>query len=319
MRVEGARAATVSVIICAYTERRWEDLAAAYESVRAQTRPVEQIVMVIDHNDALLTRTTAAFPAALVLANQQASGLSGARNTGVEAAGAEILLFLDDDAVADPDWVERMLEPLRDPDVLGVGGWAIPRWAPVARPEWFPEPFLWVVGCSYQGLPTSTADIRNPLGCAMGFRRSAFDLAGGFSSSLGRVGGGKPTGCEETEFSIRVQQAKPTARIVLEPTARVRHHVTADRTRVRYFLSRCYHEGRSKALLSGVVGPQDSLASERTYVTGVLPRAVGAGLRKTLRTGKLSGVGSSLAILAGLGAAGLGYLSERARNRPKPA
>jgi GT2 family glycosyltransferase len=304
--------ASVSVIICAFSDQRWDDLVAAYDAVRAQTRPAEQIVIVIDHNDRLLERAGTAFGAALVTENAEEQGLSGARNTALAASEGEILLFLDDDAVPDPDWVQQMLEPLHDPEVLGVGGWAVPRWAPVARPGWFPEPFLWVVGCSYLGLPTTTAEIRNPLGCAMGFRRTAFDLAGDFSTTVGRVGA-KPTGCEETEFSIRVRQAKPGARIVLQPAARVTHHVTADRTRVRYFLSRCYHEGRSKALLSGTLGAQDSLASERAYVGSVLPLALLAGLRQSIRGRNLAGLGSSLAILAGLGCAGVGYLSLRVR------
>jgi GT2 family glycosyltransferase len=303
-------ATSVSVIVCAFSDQRWDDLVAAYDAVLAQTRPAEQLVIVIDHNEGLLHRAATAFPAARVVENFQKKGLSGARNTAVAASSGEVLLFLDDDAVPDPDWVQQMLEPLRDPEVLGVGGWAVPRWQPVARPGWFPEPFLWVVGCSYRGLPTTTADIRNPLGCAMGFRRSAFDLAGDFSTTVGRVGA-KPTGCEETEFSIRVRQAKPGTRIVLNPAARVTHHVTAERTRVRYFLSRCYHEGRSKALLSGTLGAQDSLASERAYVGSVLPLALLAGLRDTIRNRNLAGVGSSLAILAGLGGAALGYLSVR--------
>jgi glucosyl-dolichyl phosphate glucuronosyltransferase len=315
-RVEGQPAETVSVIVCAYTERRWEDLLAAHASLAAQTRPPDQVVLVVDHNDALLRRARAALPGSTVTANAGAPGLSGARNTGVEAASGEVLLFLDDDAVADPCWVQRMLEPFADPEVLGVGGWADPRWEHPGRPAWFPEPFLWVVGCSYEGLPTSIADVRNPLGCAMGFRRSAFDLVGGFSGLVGRIGG-RPVGCEETEFAIRVLQAKPGARIVHNPSARVAHHVTPDRARLSYFLRRCYHEGQSKAVLSAGLGPRDSLAAERDYVRRILPRAAARGVRRSLATGRPAGVASSLAILGGLGATTWGYGWARVRQRAR--
>jgi GT2 family glycosyltransferase len=309
-------AETVTVVVCAYTERRWDDLCLAHASLAAQTRRPDQVVLVVDHNDALLRRARAALPDITVTANAGPPGLSGARNTGVDAAAGEVLLFLDDDAVADPLWVERMLEPFADPEVLGVGGWAEPRWERPGRPAWFPEPFLWVVGCSYEGLPTSTADVRNPLGCAMGFRRSAFDLVGSFSGLVGRIGG-RPVGCEETEFAIRVLQSKPGARIVHHPSARVAHHVTPDRARLSYFLRRCYHEGQSKAVLSAGLGPRDSLAAERDYVRRVLPRAAARGVRRSLVTGRPAGVASSLAILGGLGATAWGYGWARVRQRAR--
>jgi GT2 family glycosyltransferase len=301
-----SRSERVSVIICAYTERRWNDILAAYGSLVAQTRPADEIVLVVDHNERLLAKARAALAEIMVTANVAAAGLSGARNTGLDVATGEIILFLDDDAVADRSWIQRMLEPFTDPEVMGVGGWADPRWEPLGRPSWFPEPFLWVVGCSYEGQPTSTADVRNPLGCAMGFRRSAFDLVGGFSALVGRVES-RPVGCEETEFAIRLLQAKPGARIIHKPDARVTHHVTPDRTQVSYFLRRCYHEGRSKAVLSASLGPQDSLASEREYVRRTLPRATVRGLRTSLRTRRPAEAASAVAIVAGLTATAWGY------------
>ena len=45
-----------------------------------------------------------------------------------------------------------LVSAYRDPDVLGAGGWIIPAWQ-LGMPAWFPEEFLWVVGCSYRGLP----------------------------------------------------------------------------------------------------------------------------------------------------------------------
>ncbi len=83
--------------------------------MQAQRRPVDEIVVVIDHNDALLARARVAFPAATVLANASAQGLSGARNTGIDASTGDIVCFLDDDAAAEPDWSTHLLAPYADP------------------------------------------------------------------------------------------------------------------------------------------------------------------------------------------------------------
>jgi glucosyl-dolichyl phosphate glucuronosyltransferase len=312
---------TTSVVICAFTPERWADLRSAVESVRAQTLAAGEILVVVDHNEALLRRASAELSTELtaeptieltgvrVVASAGPPGLSGARNTGVQESTGDVVLFLDDDAVAEADWVARTVHAFRDPDVIGVAGWALPRWDPPGRPGWFPEPLLWVVGCSYQGLPTSTAPVRNPIGAVMAFRRRAFELAGGFTTGIGRVGS-RPMGCEETEFSIRVRQAEPTARIVLEPTARATHRVTAERMRPRYLVRRCWYEGRSKRLVSELVGSGDGLASERGHLLRVLPGAVLGGLASTARSGRPAGVLSALAVVVGAGATVAGYLAE---------
>ena len=90
-------------------------------------------------------------------------------------------------------------------------------------------------------------------------------------------------GCEETEISIRLRQRRPGARIVYEPAAHVRHLVTPGRGTWSYFFTRCWAEGRSKALLTDLVGSGDGLSSERTYATRTLPLGVLHGLRDALQ------------------------------------
>ncbi len=304
---------SVSVVVCAYTMRRWQDLRDAYESLLSQTRAPQEIVVVIDHNPELLDRARDELTSAQVLPNHGVQGLSDARNTGVSACSADVVLFLDDDAVAAADWVEQLSAPFSDPQVVGVGGWADPGWDEPGRPPWFPDTFLWVVGCSYEGLPREIAEIRNPIGCAMGFRRSALLAVGGFSSAVGRVGT-LPVGCEETELSIRIRQTRPGARILQVPAAVVQHRVTADRRQLRYFLRRCYFEGLSKAAVSARVGRRDSLSSESSYASRVLPRAVAQALGD-LRQGDRWGLARASAIVIGLAVTVAGYLVGRSRTR----
>ena len=126
---------TTSVIICAYTESRWQQLLCAVESIRKQTASVDELLIVIDHNDELRHRAEQAMPLAQVIASSGPPGLSGARNTGIAASTGEIVLFLDDDAVGEPDWVSQLLAHYSDPHVLGVGGAAQPVWERSA-PQW---------------------------------------------------------------------------------------------------------------------------------------------------------------------------------------
>lgn len=46
----------ISVVICVYTEDRWEDILAAVSSVRAQSLPALETLLVVDHNTVLLER-----------------------------------------------------------------------------------------------------------------------------------------------------------------------------------------------------------------------------------------------------------------------
>lgn len=304
----------VSVAICAYTMRRWPTLTAAVASVLAQLRPGDECLLVIDHNEELRARAATEYagqPAVRVVGNAGTPGLSEARNTAVaNCPGAAVVAFLDDDAVASAHWLDAVLGALAEDEVLGVGTAALPAWPAGARPAWFPPEFDWVVGCSYRGMPTERAEVRNVIGAAMAFRREAFELAGTFSSDVGRVGTA-PTGCEETELCIRLRGARPGTRIIYLPDVSVSHHVTADRLRVGYFFRRCFGEGLSKARVSRLVGADAGLSSERSYVRSVLPRAVLRELRRPLR-GDWAGAAAAALIVGGVVTAGVGYLRGRA-------
>jgi GT2 family glycosyltransferase len=295
-----------TVIICAYSDERWSDLKAAIASVQGQTVPPGEIVVVIDHNPALLERVRAEIPAVIALANRCERGLSGARNSGLAIAQGEIIAFLDDDAVAEPGWLAQLCAGYRDPEVLGVGGAIEPLWLG-GRVPWFPAEFGWVVGCSYRGMPESTAAVRNLIGANMSLRREVFAAIGGFSGTLGRVGA-RPVGCEETELCIRARQHWLGRSLLYEPRARVRHRVPAARVRWGYFLARCYAEGLSKAQVVHLVGPDDGLASERSYTLRTLPQGVVRGLADGLVRRDISGFARVGAIIAGFACTTTGYL-----------
>jgi len=304
---------TVSVVICAYTERRWDSLVDAIESMHVQRHRPDQVIVVVDHNEALLQRAHATFPGEVeVFANAEGTGLSGARNTGVRAARSDVVAFLDDDAEAEPGWLKELVDRYL-PHVVGVGGMAVPVWPGNARPGWFPQEFDWVVGCSYRGLPNTVGPQRNLIGASMSFRRLLFDEVGYFDTAMGRIGT-LPLGCEETEFALRVRERFAGTDLVYVPFARVHHHVEAERTKVRYFLRRCYAEGISKAAVAERAGSEQALASERNYVRSTLPKGILDGVRAGIG-GDAGGFARSIMIVLGLLTTTAGYVSPRLRKR----
>lgn len=303
------------MVICVYTEDRWGDILAAVASVLDQSYPALETLLVVDHNPALLRRLAKAYGddgagagarPVRVLANAGPRGLSAGRNTGLAASAGEVIAFLDDDAVAERDWLLHFAEGYADPRVMAVGGRTQPVWASRRRPAWFPEEFDWVVGCTYRGLPPGKTVVRNVLGGNASFRRSALEAVGGFASGIGRDGHRLPLGCEETELCIRLTRAVPEALLLIDDRSVIHHRVPAARERFGYFRDRAYAEGLSKALVTHSVGARAGLESERRYTTRVLPAGVARGVRDAL-LGRPGGAGRAGAIVAGLAATTAGY------------
>ena len=130
----------VSVVICAYTQRRWVQTCAAVESALSQHPAPAQVLLVIDHNADLAAQARRELPGAMVLESHETPGLSGARNAGLQAASQPITVFLDDDAAARPGWLAALVEPYSSPDVMATGGSVHPLW-PGFRPSWLPPAF----------------------------------------------------------------------------------------------------------------------------------------------------------------------------------
>ena len=310
-----------SVIICAYTQERWSDLVAAVESVRQQTLSPREIIVVVDHNPSLLKRVREHIAGALAIENREVKGLSGARNSGVTVAQGAVIAFMDDDAIAETNWLEHLAACYTDPHVLGAGGRIEPLW-PATRPSWFPDEFNWVVGCTYPGMPMEKTAVRNLIGANMSVRRHTLMAIGGFRASFGCNHNAPEKGLtfvglkwlqhhagdEETEFCLRVARQWPGAVWLYTPSATIQHRVSAQRTRWTYFLWRCYDEGLGKSTIVGLHGIRAGLSSERTYTFKTLPPGVVRSLTDTLYHHDLTGLARAGAIVAGLTLTIAGYL-----------
>ncbi len=294
------------MLICAYTLDRLDVLSQAIDSVRTQSLAAHEIVLCVDHSPELLAEAERRWPDLRLLENHEEQGLSGARNSGVAACSGEVVAFLDDDAVAAEDWLERLTEAYRDPSVLGAGGTVRPAWVE-GKPKWFPPEFDWVIGCTHSGMPRQREAVRNLVGANMSLRRAALLEVGGFRHELGRIGT-IPAGCEETDLCIRIGKRWPESKILYDPAAAVDHFVPATRGTREYFTSRCRGEGRSKAVLAGLVGSDSGLEAERTYTSRTLPLGILRGIGDAFR-GDLGGLSRAAMIVTGLLTTTAGYLS----------
>jgi glucosyl-dolichyl phosphate glucuronosyltransferase len=306
----GGAVSGISVVICAYDDRRWDTLVRAVESLRAQTYPIDEIILVIDHNPGLFTRAQAEIENVVVVSNTNDTGLSNARNAGFENASMPIVAFLDDDAEATPDWVAKLVRLASRDKCLGAGGRAKPRWL-TPPPRWFPDEFLWVVGCTYRGVPERLAPVRNLLGAGFCVRREVLRRLGGFRVELGRIGGDQ-MGCEETDLCIRANQAWPGHFFLYDPEAVIHHDVPSHRLTWQYFRARCFAEGASKARLATLVGQESALSAERSYVSGTLLSGIARSVVGAVQ-GNPARLLQAAAIVSGLTFTVAGYARERLR------
>lgn len=242
----------ISAAIC--THNRAALLPAAIASLLAQSLPPTDFeVLVIDNASTddtpqIIQRCLAAGGSVtLRSAVQPVLGLSHARNLAVEMAAGDIIAFMDDDAVANPNWLAALLDAYAAfPDAWAVGGKVLPLWQG-ERPTWLTDDLLPQLSMLDLG------DVVRPLtageqiyGVNFSCLRCAFEKFGLFRSDLGRQGAAL-LGGEENDLQRRVLQQGQT--IIYSPHAIVGHHVTIERMQPQYFWRLAFGKGRTSARL----------------------------------------------------------------------
>lgn len=267
----------ISVVVSTFSRERADCLVSCFESLRRQTMPPREVLLVLDNDEKLVSFYKELLHENVKIVVSEGFGLSAARNMGVKNSRSEFVAFIDDDAVADKDWLETMIKNYDDLDVVGVGGIIKPLWEGT-RPFWFPEELDWIVGCSYKGLPEHRSTVRNPIGCNMSFRRTVFEKVGYFATRVGRTGR-RLTAGEEAELSMRIRDRVPYSKMIYDPQAIVYHRVPRNRTTLKYVIKRSFYEGFSKALISRARSKQTGLSTEQTYLKYTLMVAIPARLK----------------------------------------
>ena len=267
------------MVISTYSIDRSSYVLACIKSLEKQVLLPNEIFLVLDPDENLIEFYKSRVPRDVKIIVSEGYGLSNARNTGVKIATGEIITFIDDDAVAEKNWLKNLVINYDNPHVVGVGGHIRPLWEN-GRPFWFPEELDWIIGCSYKGFPDSKTFIRNPIGCNMSFKKQIFKRVGYFRNTIGRVGK-MLIGSEEMEFSLRILEKIPRAKIIYDPSAIVYHMVSKNRTNLKYLIKRSFFEGVSKALISDCISnPSKVLSTEYNYLRHLLTVAIPYRLKR---------------------------------------
>jgi len=226
-----AGAPPITVVIC--TRERPDALARALDSLLAQDYPDFRVLVV---DNAPVTADTAEVVRAAARRGpvdylvEPKGGLSFARNAAVAAAPGEILAWLDDDEVADPQWLAEVARALADhPEADVVSGVIVPAELETSAQLWFEQFGGHSKGRGFKPdvFGPQTAHRQSPLyplppfgtGANMTFRAGVIERIGGFDTALGA--GTPAMGSEDTLAFTQVLVGGGT--IVYQPTA-VTHH-----------------------------------------------------------------------------------------------
>lgn len=285
---------TASVLIATYN--RPDHLRTCLEHLALQTIEPSQVI-VVDSSPDDRSELVAREHGAVYLRNPLGRGHTAtSRMLGVAVAGdVDVIAFIDDDAYADPDWLEQLLRRYDDPAVGGVGGRAA-NGQPGEELEgldaigkFLPDGTL--TG-HFAAQPSGDVDVDHLLGANMSLRRTAVEAVGGIQDYY-------PGTClrEETEIALRLRRAGH--RMVYAPDAFVRH-VGGTYAKGRRFDARYSYYGQRNhiVLLARVVGPRD--VRFRRYL-GVARRQLGADLSYALGSLRRRRLVGDASITSGVG------------------
>lgn len=255
----------VSVVVCSYSCERYSDTIDTIKSLAGQSYQNTEIILVIDRNPELYNYFSEHDYLKslnnLRIGFSSLPGLSNARNKGVELSFGDIIAFIDDDAVADTDWISNLAVFYENPEVVSVGGPMKPLWIS-GEAKWIPEEFYWTMGCSYKSQKNTIHSVRSNFGSNMSFRSVVFSNVGLFDDKFGLVDNKMRTG-EETEFGIRVLNKLNGSKIIYNPDAIVYHKIFEFRKSFAFLVKRCFGYGRA---ISNI-GSQKKLVDSRLEST----------------------------------------------------
>ncbi len=245
----------IAISICTYN--RYDVLPKAIESAIEQSTPASQyrVIVVDNSSNREVARSTAATyrkrPQVTYLVEERA-GLSNARNVSARECGTDFIAFMDDDAIADRDWIKEILNAFDSfgPQTAIVGGRVDPIWG-APRPPWLHDAMLGSLSVINWG---GKARVAGPqewfAGTNIAFRTDTILQNGGFSTGLGRIGSGVSLlSNEEVQLVARIQNRG--SQLVYAPAARVGHLVDASRLTRTWFRRRAAWQAVSDFLMDG--------------------------------------------------------------------
>ena len=200
----------LSIVICSYNRAQY--IGDALDSLYNQTSSLSEFeVLLVDNNSTdgtpgIYKTWREHHPDGnFQYLSEHRQGASFARNTGAIHAKTEWLCFMDDDAVAFPDFVANIIKHTEEkPTIVGFGGKIIPKYIP-EKPVWMSYYVSSLVGnFDYSQVPCAFKKGKYPLESNMIIKKSVFDQIGGFNTTLPGVVGTLRIGGEGKELFYKV-------------------------------------------------------------------------------------------------------------------
>jgi glycosyltransferase involved in cell wall biosynthesis len=245
----------ISAIIC--THNREAYLGKAIDSLLEQNFSGAYEVLVIDNASTDRTREIVELRQKnprLRYGYEPTLGLSVARNTGANLAQSPILAYLDDDAIASPNWLQSLWNAYQQWDNLAIAGGKVTLiWQDISPPEWLSAGLSENLGAYDLGHQVVWIDRpgQTPRGLNYSIRRSFLEQVGGFDRSLGRVGNNLLSNEELHMTQLALAQGW---RVAYLPDAEAAHHVAPERICQQWFLRRGWWQGISECYREQLAG-----------------------------------------------------------------
>lgn len=245
--------ASIAISAVIPTFNRAQYLRESIQSLVDQSLPPDRFeIIVVDNKSTDGTRQTVEHEfghvANLRYIYEPIQGLNQARNTAWHHARGKYIAYLDDDAIASPQWLEKILAAFERvaPTPGCVGGKVDPIWE-APRPEWLPEDMVGLLTVlDLSGDPTVLRDNQWLVGANIAFPRSVLEQLRGFQVGLDRTGT-KLLSSGELQLEKRIRQLGLA--IYYDPAIHVKHLVPSSRLTRKWFLRRWYWQGVSNAII----------------------------------------------------------------------
>ncbi|MFN2201388.1 MAG: glycosyltransferase family 2 protein [Caldilineaceae bacterium] len=232
-------------------------LEAALTSMSAQVDIVAEVLLLDQTPSTVIAALCRELDSATIrfrYAAIPATSLSFARNLAIDRATAPVILFMDADAVAEPDWARSLYDALRVEHVGMVGSRILPSWH--RRPLLISKSLVVRDQYSIFDFGTQTFPFHRVVGTAFGLHRERLDREAYFDEGLGRREGSL-LGGEETDLSRRVRRLGLD--ILYAGGAVVRHQILPARISYFWILRRFFYAGVTRALLGGPPAPSGAM------------------------------------------------------------
>ncbi|OVE85877.1 glucosyl-dolichyl phosphate glucuronosyltransferase [Natronolimnobius baerhuensis] len=239
----------VSVVICTYAMERYDVFSECVDSVLEQTYDPLEVVIVVDGNEPVFERVTDEYgdcESVVLHCNDENQGISYSRTRGAEIATGDVVAFIDDDGVAEDDWIAQLARVYDETDAIAVGGHVKPDWV-TKKPDFFPAEFYWLVGCDERGFGEHMEELRNTYGSNISYQRDVFLNVGGYDENTGRKGD-RHIQAHEAPVCIRIAN-KYGKGVIYNKQAVVHHKLFDYRGDFRWLVGRSFWQGYSKRIM----------------------------------------------------------------------